>query len=715
MFCATSKLRASSRVAMTCAAVLAVSGLAVVGVKNAQPAAAATPDATGYQNIRINEITSDGTSKVELYNVGATTVDIVGWLAATSTTHNFSNPFPGTSPVYPEQTIAAVSTPIPAGGFFVFTSTTSLTNSTGEAVLVLTQNNTIVDRVDWSSAAKASPSMARCGGDGYGQWVTGVPTTAAPPSNDAVIAATFGNANVTGCPVTLPKASLVAINEVTSTNPDTVEFFNSGSSSVDLSTWKYIDGDATHSFPANPNLGTLAFSTTNPIPAGGYAVYKPTAFGLGDPVDSFFLLDPSGTTIDSVTWFDAGPGSTGAAGSYERCADVPRNGVTWFQSTVNSNSTFGSANSCVPGGTGAATPPACTGELAGGTLPPAGVPLAWPGSPTATVVDNACQFLTPLDGGEDVSGLAFDPASNGTVLWAVQNKEWLWKLTKVAGKWVPDTTWVGSNNTGGKEIFFAGGVGKPDSEGLTVGPNGHIYATSERDNSASTIPLDTILEYDPTAATTTLSPIHEYDVTSQFPQLQHNSTDANLGFEGVGFVPDTWLVNNGWVDPLTGRAYNPAMYPRHGSGLFFAGLEKDGTLHVYGLNTDGSYISFGSIATGQSAVMDVFFDSYTQRLVATCDNTCSETHTLMKITNGNIVADTVYKNPSSMPINYDPAHGINQFNNFEGFAISPVCTGAVNGVGGTREALWSDDGNYGAGPTDSSTYEHALWGGTFPC
>lgn len=695
MFCAVSKPRTSSRMATACAAVLTFSGLTAVGVTSAQPAAAAT-DVTGYQNIRINEFTSGGSDNVELYNVGATSVDINGWFVATSTTHNFGTTFPSTA--NPEQAIASSSTLIPAGGFFVFKSPYSLANGGGETLLLLTSNNTLVDRVDWSSAAKAMPSMARCGGDGYGQWVTGVPTTTTPPSNDAITGATFGAANAAGCPATTPAASLVRINEVTSAGADDVEFFNGGSGSVDLSTWKYIDNGPTHTFPTGPNLGNLGFGTSNPILAGGFAVYEHTSSGqgLGDP-DSYFLIDSSSTTIDSVTW---APG--GALGSYERCADVPRDGVMWFQST--NTTSFGAVNSCVPGGGGTLPPPACTGQADSGTAPPAGVPLAWPGSQTATVVDNQCQFLTSVDGGEDVSGLAFDPA-NPAVLWAVQNKEWLWKLTKISGKWVPDTTWIGSNNTGGKEIFFAGGTGKPDSEGLTVGPNGHIYATSERDNANNTVPLDTVLEFDPTSSAATLTPVHEYDVTSQFPQLQHNSTDANLGFEGVGFVPDTWLTTNGWIDPLTGRSYSPAMYPLHGSGLFFAGLEKDGTLHIYGLNSDGTYVTFGSVATGQVTVVDVFFDSYSQRLVATCDNACDETHTFMKVAFGNIVVDTVYKNPSSMPIN-----------NLEGFAISPLC------VGGSREALWADDGNYGTGPTAGAappagdgTYEHALWGGTFPC
>jgi DNA-binding beta-propeller fold protein YncE len=69
--------------------------------------------------------------------------------------------------------------------------------------------------------------------------------------------------------------------------------------------------------------------------------------------------------------------------------------------------------------------------------------------------------------------------------------------------------------------------------------NGHIYVTTERDNNVSVIPKDEILEFDPASTATSLSPIHEYNVNAQYvPQLL-TPGDSNLGFEGVGFVPDT--------------------------------------------------------------------------------------------------------------------------------------------------------------------------------
>lgn len=650
----------------------------------AQPAAAADP--AGYQNVRINEVTSSNNDTVELYNTGSTAVSISGWKMSDD---SFSS-----------QSFSPSSSTIQAGGFVTFNSPKGLGDS--DKLVIYTSGGTVVDRVDWATD-KAKPAMARCGGDGTGAWVT------------ATSSATFGAANAAGCPSSIPAASKVRINEVTSNGSDTVELYNGGTSSVSVSSWKYVDGDTGHSAA---NISSSSPSATS-IAAGGYVTFDST-IGLGDN-DSAFLVDNNGNTVDSVTW-----ATDGAKPSDERCA----NGTGWFQTATTA--TLGSANSCSGGGgTTGGTAGGTTGGTAGGTTggttggtggqpgqllggggsltsgctpeapsgshsTPSGT-LAWPGGQDVTIVDNVCAFTTSTGPeGRDVSGLTFDP-SNPSVLWAVKNKNWLYKLVKSNGKWIPDPSWSAT----GRQIRFSGGSGEPDSEGVTIGGNGHIYVTSERDNTKNTAPKDTILEFDPAATGSTLTPVHQWDMTSQFPQLNTgDKDDANLGFEGVGYVPDSWLTANGWADPLTGAAYNPANYPLHGSGLFFAGLEWDGTLHVYGLNSNGTFTTFGTIATGKTSVMDVAFDAGTQRIVASCDNTCGETHTFMKVNaSGAIVPDVTYTNPAVMPID-----------NLEGFALAPTST-CVNG---SREAVWSDDGIYGFGSNTSSN-GHALYSGTFPC
>ncbi|WP_238436879.1 MULTISPECIES: lamin tail domain-containing protein [unclassified Frankia] len=640
---------------------MTLSGFAVAGVLAAQPAAAADP--AGYQNVRINEVTSSNNDTVELYNAGSASVSISGWKMSDDS--------------FSAQSFSPSASTIPAGGFVTFNSPKGLGDA--DKLVIYTSGGTVVDRVEWATD-KAKPAMARCGGDGTGAWVT------------TTTAATFGAANAAGCPSSIPAASRVRINEVTSNGSDTVELFNGGTSAVSVGSWKYVDGDTSHSAATISSSSPSATS----IPAGGYATFNST-IGLGDN-DSVFLLDSSGNTIDSVTW-----ATDGAKPSDERCA----NGSGWFQTATTA--TLGGANSCTGsgGGTGGGTgqllggggalTSGCTPEAPTGTgSNPAGT-LAWPGGLDVTIADNVCAFTTSTGPeGRDLSGLAFDSA-NPSVLWAAKNKNWLFKLVKSSGKWIPDPSWSAT----GKQLHFLGGSGQPDTEGLTVGANGHVYVTSERDNAANTVPKDTIMEFDPAAAGSTLTPLNQWDMTSQFPQLNTgNKDDANLGFEGVGYVPDSWLTTNGWKDPLTGAAYNPANYPLHGSGLFFAGLEWDGTLHVYGLNSDGTFTTFGTVATGEASVMDVLFDAGTQRVIATCDNTCGETHTLLKVNaSGAIVPDVTYTNPAVMPID-----------NLEGFALAPTATC----VSGFREAVWSDDGIYGFGAGTSSS-GHALYSGTFPC
>ncbi|MFJ7147046.1 lamin tail domain-containing protein [Streptomyces sp. NPDC100445] len=658
-------------VASVRAAALTLCGLLATGMTVAQPATATTTaaaataaDPAGYRNVRINEVTSSGNDTVELYNAGSTPVSVSGWKMSDDS--------------FSPRSFSPSSTTVPAGGFVTFDSPKGLGDA--DQVVLYTSSGTVVDRVQWA-AGRAKPAMSRCDGDGTGAWVTAVP------------ASTFGAPNAPGCPSPVPAASRVRINEVTSDGADTVELYNGGTSAVSVGTWTYVDGDTTRS-PVS--ISSSSPSATS-IPAGGHLTFDST-IGLGDD-DSLFLVDGGGDTVDSVTW-TAG----GAKPSYERCAD----GTGWFRTATTA--TPGGVNSCSGGtggggGTGTGKLLGGGGALTGGCAPeaPSGtgaVPsgtLAWPGGPDVTIADDVCAFTTSSGPeGRDLSGLAFDPA-HPSVLWAAKNKNWLYKLVKRAGKWVPDATWSAT----GKQIRFAGGSGEPDSEGLTVGGDGHVYVTSERDNAKNSVPKDTILEFDPAATGSTLTPVHQWDMTSQFPQLDTGSKDdANLGFEGVGQVPDSWLTANGWIDPLTGAAYDPARYPLHGSGLFFAGLEWDGSLHVYALNSDGTYTTFGRVPTGKASVMDVTFDAGTQRIVATCDNTCGETHTFLKVdASGAIVPDVTYTNPAVMPTD-----------NLEGFALAP----ASACVDGFREAVWSDDGIYGFG-SGSSSYGHALYSGTFPC
>jgi hypothetical protein len=294
-----------------------------------------------------------------------------------------------------------------------------------------------------------------------------------------------------------------------------------------------------------------------------------------------------------------------------------------------------------------------------------------------------------------MSGLVFDPTDPG-VLWAVKNKSQVFRLVKHDGLWVQDAA---NGWSGGKQILFPTGTGQPDSEGLTVGPDGALYITTERDNAANTFALNSVLRFDPTEPGSTLTATQMWNLTDDFPELVVPGGDkdkANLGFEGVTFVPDTYLVGNGFVDQSTGATYDPASYPGHGSGLFFTALENDGKLYAYALDADGAHHRVAVVDTGMGHVMDVQFDRDLQRIWALCDNTCSVSSTVLEVdAAGAVVPDVVYAHPADLPVV-----------NIEGFAIAPDSTC----VDGSKEVVWSDDGISAPGHEG-----HALYSGRISC
>ncbi|WP_285115979.1 lamin tail domain-containing protein [Leifsonia sp. fls2-241-R2A-40a] len=512
----------------------------------------------------------------------------------------------------------------------------------------------------------------------------------------------------------------VRINEVSSDNGstpvgDAIELYNSGASDVSIAGWLQIDSGTAASATAFAAKLADGMATTV-IPAHGYVYFSSTK-GLGSGGDGVKVYLPdgangtAGTLVDSTEYTagEAGTDETNdfGAGAFARCPD----GSGAFASVKDKSFGASNAGACATiltnpaDGNGGGPALNCQPEAPSGTgtLPATALtPTAWPGSSTVTVSDTQCAWKTTTGPeGRDVSGLVFDPA-NANVLYSVKNKSWVFRMVKQGDTWVPDTT----NGWGaGKEIFFPGGTdpatNQPDSEGLTIGPDGALYVTTERNNAANTTPLNSILRFDPTQSGTQLVATDQWDLTAEFPELHAgNKTEANLGFEGVTFVPDSYLTGNGFVDQSTGKTYKPGDYPQHGTGLYFAALENDGKLYAYALNSDHSFHRVAVVDTGMGHVMDVQFNADTQRIWALCDNTCGVTSTVLKVsTTGAIVPQVVYGKPSGLPVN-----------NLEGFALAPNSTC----VDGTKEVLWSDDGIYGAGP-GSTTEGHALYSGRIPC
>jgi hypothetical protein len=442
----------------------------------------------------------------------------------------------------------------------------------------------------------------------------------------------------------------VKINEVESnggTPGDWIELINNGSTAVDLSGYILRDSDDTHTF-------TIPAGTT--IAAGGYlAEDVESSFGLG-AADSARLFAPDGTTlIDSYNW------SAHATTTYGRCP----NGTGAF--TTTSAPTKGAPNACP--GTVSTSP--------------------WPGGSTITTVD-AANVL-----GGNMSGLVYQASGTSApgVLWAIKNgPSTLYRLIWNGAIWTPDTT----NGWGaGKALHYPDGTGDPDSEGVTftaAGPNAGVYVSTERNNSDSGVSRPEVLRFDPTQSGTSLNATGEWNLTADLPAVAPNS-----GLEAVTWIPDSYLTANGFTDQSTGAAYNPASYPGHGDGLFFVGLEANGSIYAYALNqTTGVYTRVATISSGMPGVMDLQFDPETQSLWADCDDTCNgQTETFVLASSSGeqrafVVADA-YARPSGMP----------NLNN-EGFVMAPQAE-CVNGL---KPVFWSDDTN------DDG---HALRAGTIDC
>ena len=445
--------------------------------------------------------------------------------------------------------------------------------------------------------------------------------------------------------------SPIRINEIESSDPadgpDWVELVNLSEEDQSVEGWMIKDAKD------DEEVTTLGALT---VPAGGHLLVDDLAAGLGSG-DSARLFDPTGKQVDGHTW------TAHAAVTYGRCSD----GVGIFVDTVTA--TPGEANDCP----GLATVP-------------------WPGSQEVATSDLAETF------GQDASGVTFDPTEPDT-LWVAQNKAGtLRKLTKdVSGEtptWVPAEGWAD-----GRDPKYADGTGAPDTEGITIGPDGAVYLASERNNDVSGVSKNTVLRYEPgETATATMSATDEWDISPLLPE----TLGANLGLEGITWIPDTYLTEGGLVDESTTEAYDPADYPDHGDGLYGVVVEGTGLLYLLALDqTDAVAEDVHLVATvdpqlvtnaGSPSAMDVAWDPERRQVWVLCDDSCDGTSVTMDIDEaGAFGVVDAYDRPLGMP----------NLNN-EGLAIAPQSTC----VGGSKEVVWSDDGD-----TDG----HALRSGTLPC
>ncbi|GAA3547518.1 lamin tail domain-containing protein [Nocardioides daeguensis] len=584
-----------------------------------------------WADVEINEISSLNAADpgnpglgdaVELKNTGAEPVSIEGWYQVDSGTAAAAVPLSlADLKVWNGSALVPASGwSIPAGGYVVLTSKKGLSGE-GDAV-----------KVYGPGADPATRQLVdeQAYGDGDGgvsdNYVSdSVAFAALPDGSDEfwrVTASTFGRDNTPSAPTRSRRLDTpVVVNEISNVD-GLVELLNTGGSAVDISGWQLLDATGAVGY-------TVPASTTLP-PGAFHVAHGVTGLGSQDSLTVRRASDQA--SVLAHTWFEDG------IASYSRC-DLFGD-ISYVETP---NATWGAANAC-----------------------PSISTTAWPGPAEVATVDEVNGFGDGDGNGEgDASGAAFDP-TDPDILWVVQNKNTLHKMRKVNGTYVAVDGWAG-----GKKLHFASGTGAVDSEGVTIGPDGSIYVTSERDNDNKSVSANKIERYDVsgvTAATTDLTAADEWDVNAFV------TTGTNLGLEGITYVPDSYLVASGWT--VDGAPYAAGTHPT--PGLFVTAVEATGDLHFFSLAPGAAPVEVKVESSGLPFAMDVAFDADRQGLWALCDDSCGGISNLLRVQGGALAVTHSLARPAGMA----------NLNN-EGMAIRPSSTA----VSGRVEVVWTDDGD----------------------
>ena len=197
----------------------------------------------------------------------------------------------------------------------------------------------------------------------------------------------------------------------------------------------------------------------------------------------------------------------------------------------------------------------------------------------------------------------------------------------------------------------------PDAEGVSVDENGFVYIATERDNSSSGS-LNMVLKVDPEKTPNSDNVIQaekDWNLTSYMPSVGSNKGIEAvewIGFEDVeGKIPDA----------NTGKLFDPANYPNSDSeGMIFVGLEKNGHIYGFVLNSDGSVVLICDIYSGFDGIMSLDYDEYEDVFWAVTDDNFDNVS--VKLTfNGTDTPDSV---------KVLAPEGIDVSDNNEGFAIA---------------------------------------------
>ena len=304
---------------------------------------------------------------------------------------------------------------------------------------------------------------------------------------------------------------------------------------------------------------------------------------------------------------------------------------------------------------------------------------AWPSDSTIILASRQNAF------GENMSGLVYEPASATApaILWAIQNEpSKLYRLVLDGTAFVAST---GDGWTTGRALRYVNGAGSPDSEGVTRTEWGsaEIYVVAERDNAAKDTIRQSILRYDLGGSKGVVDATHEWDLTGDLPPAT-----LNHGLEGIAWVPDSYLVQQGFFDDNKQAAYDPAVYPNHGTGIFLVGIDDSGMIYGYVLDHLASAFSrVTAFSSGQAHTTDLAFDRDVGTLWSLCDKNCNNRMTLLDIdTDASSQSCGHFVLRAILP----PPKALKDMNN-EGITMVPEAECS----NGRKAMFWSDDGETG--------------------
>lgn len=248
----------------------------------------------------------------------------------------------------------------------------------------------------------------------------------------------------------------------------------------------------------------------------------------------------------------------------------------------------------------------------------------------------------------------------------------------------------------GKQIVYPDGSGVPDAEDITMAGDmpDSVYVCTERNDTGSDSKVSrmSILRYNilNTGETATLPAVNEWDLTELLPEAA-----PNLGLEAITWISDFYLTKNGFIDESKNSKYDPDMYPGHGEGLFFVGLESNAKVYAFALdhvnkNNKSLVTDFN---TELESIMSLYFDEETEYLWSLCDNTCDGRQEVYSLVNNNGKFDSIglFNRPEEMP----------NINN-EGYAVAPE---SLCNEDNLKPVFWVDDSFFESYAIRSGTVE----------